>query len=185
MVSLDAEWDVHKNAHGRIVGNGTVALVQLGYTDADGVHCAILLPVSTSKGLPGALVSLFKHNKFTFVGSCVTADLAMIGKDFNQGSVTSKVKAVNLGKFARCRDIVKIGTAGLAKLVEICFGECTSKDPSVRCSRWSRVELSPDQVITFFELSCCGCATDPLSTVSTLQALLHACIGCTIAIDNM
>jgi hypothetical protein len=53
VMSLDTEWDVHKNAGGYIVGQGTVALIQLSFRIAsDGPIHVLLLQVYNKKTLP-------------------------------------------------------------------------------------------------------------------------------------
>ncbi len=53
VMSLDTEWDVSKNAGGYVVGQGTIALIQLSFRIAsDGPICVLLLQVHNKKTLP-------------------------------------------------------------------------------------------------------------------------------------
>jgi hypothetical protein len=53
VMSLDAEWDVNKNAGGYVVEQGTIALIQLIFRIAsDGPICMLLLQVHNKKTLP-------------------------------------------------------------------------------------------------------------------------------------
>ena len=47
---------------------------------------------------------------------------------------------------ARARDVVQSGVVGLECLVECALNEKPSKVPSVRLSRWSVSQLSPEQI---------------------------------------
>ena len=53
---------------------------------------------------------------------------------------------LDLGIMARAHDVVQSGVVGLECLVERVLNEKPSKVPSVRLSRWSVSQLSPEQI---------------------------------------
>ena len=53
VMSLDAEWDVNKNAGGYVIVQGTIALIQLSFRiETDGPIHVLLLRVHNKKTLP-------------------------------------------------------------------------------------------------------------------------------------
>jgi hypothetical protein len=53
VMSLDAEWDVNKNAGGYVIAQGTIALIQLSFRiETDGPIHVLLLHVHNKKTLP-------------------------------------------------------------------------------------------------------------------------------------
>lgn len=111
-----------------------------------GVSKALLLRVSKLKSLPDRLYALLSEPSYTFVGRAISGDLGNVGKDFNCSTVTSRVKSIDLGMYARERDVVSRGTAGLERLVFLTLGKQMSKAVDVRCSKWSAPQLSPEQI---------------------------------------
>jgi len=145
-MSLDAEWDVIKNAWGYVVGQGTIALIQLSFRIAsDGPIHVLLLQVHNKRNLPDRLVELLSGASITFVGRAIRGDIAKIARDFSNSSHI-KVTTLDLGKMARERDVVPSGVVGLEGLVKNVLNEKLSKTPSVRLSRWSVSQLSSEQI---------------------------------------
>ena len=54
---------------------------------------------------------------------------------------------INLGKFARKRNVVKNGVISLKNLAKIVLNESISKDSLVRCSKWLSSRLSNEQIV--------------------------------------
>ena len=146
VVSLDAEWDVTLTAHGMQASSGKVALVQLGYDLQDGKgKKAMLLHVSGLTKLPDRLHSFIADSGYLFAGRAVANDIKRLAKDYSAPTLVQHAKTVDLGLLARKRDVVKNGTAGLEKLVELTLKLRMSKEPAVRCSVWSKMPLSEAQ----------------------------------------
>jgi hypothetical protein len=145
VMALDAEWDTKKNSAGRVVQSFKTALIQIGYRDSEERMSTLLLQVFRHQKLPQSLLSLFGDPEITFVGASVSGDLKRIGKDFECTKFTDHANYVNLGSYARKRDVVQSGTASLEKLVQLTLGEILDKSPAVRLSRWSEKELSSAQ----------------------------------------
>ena len=66
-------------------------------------------------------------------------------KDYRQCSdaidtVLQSERYINLGLYAKMRNVVSSGTVGLQELVLVTLKESLSKDPTIRLSSWSRVE---------------------------------------------
>ena len=145
VMSLDAEWDVEKNAAGFITGHGTVALVQLSYQRSpDDEVRALVLQVSGKARLPDRLLALLADPAITFVGRQINGDLSKIATDFNCEQIRN-TRRLELGSMARARDVVQNGAVGLDKLVQATLGERLSKAPEVRCSNWSATNLTEEQ----------------------------------------
>ena len=147
IVSLDAEWEVTKGAGGHITGRDRVALIQIGYRRrGESESHALLLRVHKMDTLPARLLALLEDERFTMVGRAIKSDLSHVGKDFRVAAVTSQVKIIDLGPFARARDVVVRGTAGLERLVLLTLGDTMSKAPDVRCGKWAAPQLSDAQL---------------------------------------
>ena len=146
VVSLDAEWDVTVGTHGMPVSSGKVALVQLGYNLQDGQGTrALLLHLSGLSKLPDRLYCFIADSGYCFVGRAVAADIKRLASDYGATTLVQHAKTLDLGVFARQRDVVKNGTAGLEKLVELTLKLRMSKAPAVRLSAWSRLPLTEAQ----------------------------------------
>lgn len=96
--------------------------------------------------LPTELKNLFGDPTFTFVGRCVGADISRIGKDFNCTALMATVRKIDLGPFARTRDVVRNGNASLEALCKVVLKKRLPKLPHVRLSKWSAAKLSDEQV---------------------------------------
>jgi hypothetical protein len=83
VMSLDTEWDVNKNQGGYMVGQETIALIQLSFRIAsDGPIRVLLLQVHNKKTLPDRLLELLSNTTITFVGHAIAGDVAKIARDF-------------------------------------------------------------------------------------------------------
>jgi hypothetical protein len=81
------------------------------------------------------------------VGRAIAGDVAKIARDFsNAAHIKQIVKTLDLGIMVHARDVVQSGVVGLECLVECVLKEKLSKVPSVRISRWSVSQLSPEQI---------------------------------------
>jgi hypothetical protein len=81
-IGLDAEWPLIPRPQGGTTP-GPVALIQLAcVTDAHGSIQVVLLRVNGAQRLPATLLALFADHALRFVGRCVSADVAKIGRDF-------------------------------------------------------------------------------------------------------
>ena len=119
VVSLDCEWDVHRNERtGMVLGQGTVALIQLSYRKTvDGDVYALVLRVYGHRQLPRELCSLLTDPRITFVGRGIAGDLAKISRDFNFQHAPRHV--LDLGTMARKRDVVRSANASLDLMVDL------------------------------------------------------------------
>ena len=156
--ALDCEWVVERNSHDKIIGQKKVALIQIGYYDLDDKPIVLLIHTSKfakhygRKVLPHRLESLLVGNDLNIVGFNVSADLNRIGRDFGVASIKSVVQnkrqnVINLGMYARERDVVTDGGAGMAEVARILKGvelEKDSKDD--RFSDWEKLPFTQAQV---------------------------------------
>lgn len=145
VLSIDAEWEVLKNAMGQPIGRGKVALIQIGYCLADGIYRALLFKMIGLRQLPSRLLALFEDVSYTFTGRAVANDFACIEKDFGHLNLIKQSRVIDLGVHARKRDVISRGTAGLAMLVELTLGMHMCKPQSVRLGTWSSPHLSEEQ----------------------------------------
>ena len=152
VIGLDAEWTVTKNRYGQVTESGTVALIQIGYIDGDDKITTLLVRTNKMKRLPHRLASLLTGHMFTMVGVNVSADIIKIGKDFNIRDIQQnkrqkdRTNVINLGPFARARDVVQSGSVGLKQLCELVLKKRLDKETDTRLSRWDQNTLSDDQV---------------------------------------
>jgi 3'-5' exonuclease len=145
--ALDCEWDTIQGQNA-IRKDGLVALMQLAYRQ-DGKMNAMLLQLPRTKADANALreIRTFLTNRnATFIGVRVKSDLDLIGKDFfDQNNLSKDVRFVDLSIFARNRDMVPRGNASMKDVVQAVLNETLDKSESIRCSKWSKKELSDEQ----------------------------------------
>ena len=147
VISIDAEWDVHKDSRGYVRGCGSVAVIQLAFLEPETKKpMVLLLQLYGRKALPRSLELLFGDPAFTFVGRAVGADLARIGKDFNCVQLMRGVRRTDLGPFARARGAAATGNVSLEELCKDVLKQRLLKHASVRQSLWSKAVLSKDQI---------------------------------------
>ena len=128
-IALDCEWVVLRDSNNRITGSKQVALIQISYINKENKTKVIL--VCTAKFakkeghriLPHRLEALLVGTT-NIVGVNVSGDIAKIGRDFNVSAINSVVQkdrpnVINLGLFARERDVVTDGGVGLAELARV------------------------------------------------------------------
>jgi hypothetical protein len=90
-----------------------------------------------TKKLPGRLSSFLACSGGTFVGSCIGADLTKLGKDFGMEQWAKFIPVVEIGMFARQRDVVQDARVRLEHLVNVVLNEKLDKFDEVRCSKGS------------------------------------------------
>ena len=148
IVGLDLEWVPS-------FGRGTrrsdrIAVMQICYVDTDAIMRVLVFQVYHLRSLPHVLKSFLLDKTVKFVGVNVTGDFHKIGRDcnltneINRSSIQHNV--INLGKYARLRDVVQNGSIGLAKLSEIVLGLSIDKSSNLRLSDWNTTNLSGDQI---------------------------------------
>jgi hypothetical protein len=148
-IGLDAEWPLIPRPQGGTTP-GPVALIQLAcVTDAHGSIQVVLLRVNGAQRLPATLLALFADPALRFVGRCVSADIAKIGRDF--AGCSSRVmqlaqdRSIDLARLACERGVVDSARVGLADLVEVVLKERLDKPAGARCSDWAASALSREQ----------------------------------------
>jgi len=105
------------------------------------------LQVYRCENLPRNLVALFEDSTVIFLGAYVGGDFAKIGRDLKcQPIIKNIAHIVNLGSYARKRDVVQNGTVTLDELVKIVLCETLEKNPTVRLSKWSVTKLTKAQI---------------------------------------
>ena len=150
-VSIDAEWRMLKNSYGYIVGPDKMAVITVACSDPEGDTVRVhIFQVYEFKGrsLPVQLMNLIADERTKKVGVNVGGDLAKIGRDFNCQDEMSAVpdeNIINLGLYARRRDVVQNGPISLAELSRIVLGKEMAKDNGARISDWTRRDLSDEQ----------------------------------------
>jgi hypothetical protein len=147
VVGLDTEWNRILNSRGIQTGRGRIQWIQIAYRDNDDNVGVLLLWVGDLRELPNNLKSLLCDTDITFAGNKVSADLKYIGLDFNIAEIKAvdqkrRENVVNLGMFARVRNVVPSATASLRQLCELTLGK--TMDKSLQTSTWTK-DLSDDQ----------------------------------------
>jgi hypothetical protein len=151
VVGLDCEWPVTLNRHGHLTASGKIALIQICHHDEEDKLQVLLLRVGSMKSLPHRLASFLCDNTIQFSGVRVSADLTRIGADFKVeglANVLQKFRAnvINLGPYARKRDVVQNGTVSLAELCKTVLEATLDKSAEDRFSDWNQHELTESQV---------------------------------------
>jgi hypothetical protein len=90
--------------------------IQLGYGDSEYQMSSLLLQVFCRQKLPQSLLSLLGNPEILLVGASILGDLKRTGKDFKCTEITDRANYVNLGSYARKRDVVQTGT--VSKVVQ-------------------------------------------------------------------
>ena len=96
------------------------------------------------------ILNLLLDDGVTFTGVSVSGGLLKIGRDFNIDELTSvsqkdRPNVINLGIFARERDVVQNGTVELADLCELVFEAKFNKSVEVRLSNWAASLTDPQK----------------------------------------
>ena len=142
VIGLDAEWEVSKNRRGFVYEIKKIAIIQLAFKDEEVIR-AIILQLDELTELPEELILLLSEPTIVFVGVNVGGDIVKLKKDFCCPELV--VNQINLGKFARQRDVVHHGTVTLSKLVSLTLHEKLDKLEQVRFSKWSNKKLTVEQ----------------------------------------
>jgi hypothetical protein len=148
--ALDCEWDTILGPMGQATRkDGLVALMQLAYRQ-DGTMKAMLLQLPrnarTEANALRELRTFLTSKNARFIGVRVKNDIDLVGKDFfDLNNLSNDVHFVDLSVFARDRDMVPRGNASMKDLVQSVLGETLDKSESIRCSKWSKKELSDEQ----------------------------------------
>jgi hypothetical protein len=148
VISLDTEWDTVQNSRGMVIQSKKLATMQLAYKDPETTLIrSVILHTYKHKKLPDQLVALFNDPTITFVGVGLGGDLAKIGRDYDCVEQMKVVKnVINLGLYARRRDVVQNGSVSLAFLVNSTLHELMEKPVNIRLSKWSSCPLNELQI---------------------------------------
>jgi len=133
VLGLDAEWNCDGGPSGR--GPGTVRVVQMSSRTE-----TLVLHVSRMRSFPHQLRALLADPTVVKAGKSIGGDRKKLLTDFGV-DVTSTIE---LGNFAKARQLVGSAKIGLAGLVTVLLKRVLDEDPAVRLSDWSR-ELTADQ----------------------------------------
>ena len=83
------------------------------------------------------------------VGVNVGGDVAQLGRDYNvEDTVAQRKKStiINLGQYARKRDVVQNGSVGLKHLTKLVLSLLMNKNKEDKFSNWNATKLSKDQI---------------------------------------
>ena len=131
-----AQWKVLFHRHG-IGGQSQVALMQIAYIDDNGQMRVMLFMLYHLDKLPDLLKKFLLDESITFVGVNVTGDFHKVGRDFSIADEINKrvsTNVINLGKYARLRDVVQNGSIGMDKLCNIVLEYSIDKSNEVQFS---------------------------------------------------
>jgi hypothetical protein len=148
-VAIDAEWKVDLTSTGRVKRSHKIGLIQFCFLDINNNYNMCLVQTGKLKRLPSALEAFFRDDTIAIVGVQVGGDLAKIGRDFDLSKVVNERRegsVINLGGFARERDVVQNGKVGLDVLCEAILKHRIEKQPHLRFSNWDDPKLSVDQI---------------------------------------
>ncbi len=149
VTGLDCEWKIQFNRRG-LGGQDKVALLQLSYIDKNEQMRVLLLILYRLDQLPDQLEALLLDDSIKFVGVNVSGDLRKVARDFmfveRMNRRVTNCNVINLGKYARVRDVVQNGSVGMGRLCKLVLGMSIDKSDLVRFSDWTRAELLEDQI---------------------------------------
>lgn len=127
--------NVNLNTSGDIINISKICIIQISHRNKEGIHKCYILNVLNIKYYILNFLSYWDI-KLWFVGAGLVGDLAKIGRDFHSEEIIKNIKnVINLGKFARKRNVVKNRGASLQKIVNIALNESISKASTIRCSK--------------------------------------------------
>eukprot|EP00956_Cyclotella_meneghiniana_P003609 scaffold4428_cov57-Cyclotella_meneghiniana.AAC.1 len=147
--AFDCEHKVAFNGRGMRTTESKIGLIQIAYFnrhDNDRIHHLFVRTYDKVK-LPGPLVSLLSSN-IPVVGVNIGGDLARVGRDFGLEIAIGrrpKESIVNLGTYARKRDVIPNGTIGMKPLIKIVLGFDIDKHEHDTFSDWNAPVLTPSQ----------------------------------------
>jgi ribonuclease D len=129
--------------------SGKAPLVQISYRlpDQDETHAFLLRLEKTWKEVPLHLHQFLVNKQHTFVGVSVRQDVKMLMSDYSSEPDVKNVQVIELGRYAKNRDVVNNANTSLADLVEKLLGVKMNKQNDIRCSRWSNKPLTAEQML--------------------------------------
>ncbi len=201
VIGLDAEWNVTLNRNGSVTNTGKVALIQICYVDGSGKLITRLIRTHKMTKLPRNLETLLTRDTYKLVGVNVSADLIKIGKDFGIDDILKvaqkdRPNVINLGPFARARDVVPSGTASLQLLSERVLKARLEKSRQIRLSDWDKKDELEDNQMKYAALDAiaslkifleldkmpdltCRFTMDDVSTGNTVDLVpMHGSVSC-------
>ena len=139
-----------------VTNTGKVALIQICYIDGSGKLITRLIRTHNVTKLPHNLETLLTRDTYKLVGVNVSADLIKIGKDFGIDDILKvaqkdRPNVINLGPFARARDVVPSGTASLQLLSERVLKARLEKC-QIRLSDWAKKDKLDDNQVKYAAL---------------------------------
>lgn len=164
-IGLDAEWNRVVNARGLQIGRSRILWTQIAYRNRDGNIRVLLLYVGELTSLPNSLQSLLCDSSIKFAGVRVSGDVKYIGDDFNIAAIKSvdqkkRDNVINLGMYARVRDVVSNANVSLRHLAEITLD--VTIDKTLQTSIWSKDVTEAQKKYM---------ATDAAASLEVLEAL--------------
>jgi hypothetical protein len=148
-VAVDAEWKVELTTNGRVCKNHRVGLLQFCFLDNSGVYKTALVHTANKTTLHRQMEEFFRDDSITIVGVHVGSDLAKIGRDFNLSNVINgrrKESVINLGGYARDRDVVQNGKVSLDELCKAVLKQRIEKQTHLRFSDWNLLQMTQEQI---------------------------------------
>ncbi|KAK1227239.1 hypothetical protein PQX77_009768, partial [Marasmius sp. AFHP31] len=143
VVGFDTEYNVETSSRGFITGRGHTALIQIACGKQIWVMQVAQMLVGGS--LPSALKNVLSNPRILKVGRCVAADLKYLEESCSsQGKFTG---AIDIGRLAKERLVVKTANTGLSDICVALFGKRVDKNVSERVSDlWESATLTSTQL---------------------------------------
>jgi len=146
--AIDFEWDTIRIGRQGRKKDGKVRMMQIGFWKDGTIRVFLIRLENHWKRLPDRLLAFLRNTDYTMIGVNVKNDLTLVGTDFGgDKDFASSVNFINLGMYARQRDIVQNATIGLRDLTKVVLDEDMDKDEDIRCSKWSARDLAIRQKI--------------------------------------
>lgn len=113
-----------------------MCIVQIERRNQEGIQKCYILRVFNYTVLPTQFLELFRDETMIFVGVRVVGDLSNIEIDFNCAEIIKNMKnIINLGKFARKRNMIRNRIISLQKNLNIALNESIRKFSIIRYSK--------------------------------------------------
>jgi hypothetical protein len=148
--ALDSEHKVTFNGRGMGKEESKIGLIQIAFfnkSENDRIQY-IFIRTHKLKKLPIPLVRLLS-GPVPVIGVNVGGDLARIAHDFDIGHAMGnrpKNTIINLGTYARKRDVIQNGAIGMKQLIKTVLGLTVDKNKDDTFSDWNAKELSASQI---------------------------------------
>ena len=154
--AIDMEWQTKRTSHGHPRKSDKVGVLAIAYRDTRDKFGVLICQLPRSAGvgtnekgiLQARLVAFLSDPQNKFIGVGLKSDFKVLESDyrnFNHNMVPAD-SIINLSAMARDRDMAASDAESLQTLCKNVLKVYLDKNNEVRCSDWSKANLSPEQI---------------------------------------